>query len=70
MLLEHAEAARERDLLLRSQLLVAEEDHLVVEETAGDLHERIVGQRLRQVDAGDLGPEMLADPGNGNHVNS
>ncbi|MNC84710.1 hypothetical protein D3C83_02710 [compost metagenome] len=46
VLLEHAEAAREGDLLFRRDLLVAEEDHFVVEESLCDPCELIVIKRL------------------------
>jgi hypothetical protein len=38
-------------------LLVAEKHHAVFAESAADLGEHRVGQRLSQVDAGDLGVE-------------
>ena len=61
VMLEHAEAAGEGDLLFRREFLVAEEHDLVVEEGRGDLGESIVVERLRQIDAADFRAQVFAD---------
>ena len=61
MHLELAEAAGERDVLLGGELLVAEEQHLVVDPGTGELFEHVVGERLRQVEALDDATERGAD---------
>jgi hypothetical protein len=53
-----AEAPGERLVLLPLQVLVAEHQHLPVEPGAIDFAELLVGQRLRQVDAGHLGANV------------
>ena len=68
VLLEHAEAARELDLLLGRELLVAEERDFVVEERVGDLRERVVVERLREIDARDFGAAVFSDAGDGDHA--
>ena len=59
--LEVAEPSRERDVLLRGQRLVAEEDDLVVVQRLAQLGDDLVGQRGREIDAGDLGPHRRAE---------
>lgn len=49
-------------------LLIAQEDHLVVEEDLADLRDDVVAERTADVDAGDLranvaGQATDADPG-------
>ena len=61
MRLEVAEAAGEREVLLGGDVLVAEEDDLVLEQRAMDLVERLVVERLGQVDASDLGADRRAE---------
>ena len=58
--LERAEAAREGDVLLGGDVLVAEENDLVLEQRPMDLVERLVVYRLGQGDAVDLGPDRRA----------
>ena len=66
-MLQHAEAARESDLLLGGEVLVAEESDLVVEERLVYSGEGLVIERLREIHAGDLGAEVLADAVHGDH---
>src|SRR5262245_39769384 len=60
VLLEHAEAAGKRDLLLGCDSLVAEENHLVLEKRFGDLIERLIVQRAGKVDASYFRAEVLS----------
>ena len=60
MLLQVAEATREGQLVLGGDVLVAEEDHLVLEEGALDLGEGGVVE-VGQGDAADLGAERGAE---------
>jgi hypothetical protein len=53
--LQHAEAATEVDLLLRGDTLVAEHDDMVLQVRAVDAGEVLVVDRMRQVQADDLG---------------
>jgi hypothetical protein len=55
MCLQRAEAAGEGDVLLGREVLLAEEDHLVLEQRAVNLIERLVIDRLRQRNAAELG---------------
>ena len=48
-----APAAREAKLLLGRELLVAEEDHAVVEQRGADFRQHVVRQILGQIDALD-----------------
>ena len=57
---ELAEARRERLLLCRSDALIAEEDHLVLEPSAVDLLEGRVVDALGEIDPRDLGAEGTA----------
>src|SRR3954467_4287404 len=52
-----AELAAEGEMLLRGDVLVAEEDHEVFGKRAMDLVHGAVGQRAREIDAGDLGAD-------------
>src|SRR5262249_4879744 len=63
VLLEHAEAPGEGDLVFGSELLVAEEHDLVLEEGLGDARESVVVQRRREVDAANFGAQVGAPPG-------
>ncbi len=54
---DHPEAGGQRDLLLRRQDLVSEEDHLMVDQRAADLGDRGIVQRTGQVGAVDFGAE-------------
>ena len=49
-----AEQAAERLVLLKRQLLVAEEDHLVRHQRVVHFLELLIAQRLRQIDPGDF----------------
>ena len=49
-----AEAATEVEVLLVADVLVAEEDHQVLRQRAMDFLERLVAERLREIDAADL----------------
>ena len=53
-----AEEAAEILLLLRRQVLIPEEDHAVVDERVVDVLERALVERLREIDAVDLGPDV------------
>ena len=64
MHLEFTESAGERDVLLRSQLLIAEEQHLVLDPRPGEFLEHVVGERLRQVEALDDAAECGTDLAN------
>jgi hypothetical protein len=64
VLLEHPEPTRKRNLLLRRDFLIAEDDDLVVEERFGNLIEGGVIQGTGQVDAADLGAEVAAQAPN------
>ena len=57
-----AEAARERDLLVGGEVLVGEEQHEVLEPRGADRGDGLVGQRLGEVDAADLGADRRAHP--------
>jgi hypothetical protein len=52
-----AEAAREGELLLRRDALVAEEDHQVLQQRPAHLRHGLVVHGLRQVQAEDLRPD-------------
>jgi len=52
-----AELAGERELLLRAQSLVAEEDDETIEESVADLRDDVALERARDVDAANLGAE-------------
>ncbi len=58
---QFAETAGEVDVLLGGELLVAEEQHLVVDPRASQLLEHLVGERLRQVETLDDAAERGAD---------
>ena len=60
MRLQLAEAAREGDVLLGGDVLVAEEDDLELQQRAMDLVEGLVVDRLGQVDAAELGADRRA----------
>ena len=57
---QRAEPLGERDLPGVVQALVAQEDHLVVEERLADLRDLVVAERRAGVDAGDLGADWPA----------
>ena len=61
MQVDLAPAARETELLLGRQLLVAEEDHAVVQQRGADFRQHIVRQILGQIDAIDHGAERAGD---------
>jgi hypothetical protein len=54
MEVQFSEAAAEIEVLVLADVLVAEEDHQVLRQRAVDLLERLVAQRLREIDTGDL----------------
>ena len=56
-----AEEPAERLLLVRSEVLVAEEDHAVLDERGVDLLERPLVERLGEVDAVDLGADVRGE---------
>ena len=58
---ERPEASPEGEVLLVVDGLVAEEDDPVLDEGAVDLLERLVVERLAQVDPGDLGPDRRGE---------
>ena len=55
---DRAEALGDGDVLLRRQLLVAEEDDAVCSEGVPDFGEGLVDDRRRQIDPADFGPDM------------
>ena len=58
MVLELAEAARERDVLGARDVLVAQEQHLVLEQQRADLGEqRVVARGVAEVHVGELGAD-------------
>jgi hypothetical protein len=61
VLFQHAEASRKGDLLRGAEPLVAEHDHLVLEERCRELRKRGVIERLRQVEACDFHAQVPAD---------
>ena len=52
-----AEQPAERQVLVLRDVLVAEEDHQVLGQRAVDLVLLAIGERLAEVDAGDLGAD-------------
>ena len=54
---ELAEAATKGDLLFRCQLLVAEEQHVVLEERPSDLGDRLVARAVGEIDPLDVRTE-------------
>src|SRR3981189_3308525 len=60
--LELAKAMPEGEMLLRGQVLVLKEDDEVLEQGRADLGDNRFGQRLRKVDARDLGAKRAGDP--------
>ena len=56
-----ADPAGEREELLGTEELVAEEDHEVLEPGPADLGDGLVDQVGREVDAGDLGPDRAGE---------
>ena len=61
MHIQRAETPAEPDVLLRSHLLVAEEDHAMVEQGTMDRLHRIVVEFTAQIDAFDDGARCTAD---------
>ena len=59
--LELTEATGERDVLRRGHRLVAEEQHLVVEQRPAELGDHAVRQRGGEIDAGDVGADGGGD---------
>src|SRR5262245_26483851 len=55
------EAAAESLVLFGREVLIAEEDHLVLGELVPDLGERLLVERLREVDAGQLGTDVARE---------
>src|SRR6516162_7751498 len=60
MLAEAAEIARNTDLILEADVLVAEEENLIARERVVQLLDLLVGKRPGQVDCADLGSDMGA----------
>ena len=56
-----AEALGQRQQLLRRELLIAEEDHDVLEQGGAQLLDRVVVERLGEIDAEDLGAERAGE---------
>jgi hypothetical protein len=68
---QRAEAGSECHLPVVVQVLIAQEDHLVVEQRLTHLRDRIVAGRVARVDTGDLRadvPGQAADPDSGDGV--
>src|SRR5215475_1876856 len=63
---ERAEALGERDLPGVVEALVAQEDHLVVEQRLAHLSDLIVAEGAAGVDAADLRTDVAGEPGHGN----
>ncbi|MCY1526969.1 hypothetical protein D9M68_620190 [compost metagenome] len=59
--LQLAEAARQRDMLRRRNVLLAEHQHLVLHQCAAQRGNGPFIKRRRQVDMADLGPERGRD---------
>lgn len=59
--LQRAEAAAERDVLVRRDALVAKHQYVVIEVRAMDAREIVGVERLRQVDADHLGAERRVE---------
>src|SRR5262249_41568715 len=55
---DRTEALGDRDVLLRREVLVAEEHDAVFAEGVADLAEHLIRQRRREIDAADLRPDM------------
>jgi hypothetical protein len=55
-----AETAAERFVLLQVDVLVAEEDHEMAQQGLVDGLDRVVAERPREIDAGNLGPDLWA----------
>ncbi len=53
-----AEPAAEIHQVVRADVLIAEDDQLVLDQGVLDRPERLVRERLAQVDAGDLGAQI------------
>jgi hypothetical protein len=58
MLPDRAEIAPEPDVVVEADLLVAEKDHLVLDECPVQLLDLVVRQRPGQVDIADFGPDV------------
>src|SRR3546814_9225343 len=58
---EVAEPASESLVLLGRDVLVAEEDHQMVQESLPNFRDRIVVERLRQIDSANLRAERAGD---------
>ena len=56
-----AKAAAERQMLLRCEMLIAEKDHLMVEQRPADFGNHGVVERLAQIDPREFGPESSGD---------
>ena len=63
---ERAEALGERDLPGVVEALVAQEDHLVVEQRLAHLRDLVVAEGAAGVDAADLRTDVTGEPGHGN----
>ncbi len=59
--LDLTEAQRQRDLLLRGDVDVAEEEHQVVEPGLAEIVDRRVIQRFAEIDPSDIGPDDSGD---------
>ena len=65
---EPAEEPAEGQMLLRRQVLVAEEEDEVLDEGAPDLRRRRVAEWRRQIDAGNLRPQRAGDRPHGDRL--
>ena len=70
--LEVAEIATEVEMLLRGDRLLAEEEHLVLQQTGAQRRDRRLVERLAEVDVADLGTDRRAQPieADGVHVHA
>jgi len=60
VLAEFSEIAGDTNLVFETDLLVAEEDHLIARESVVQLRHLLVAQRPCQIDVADFGADMRA----------
>jgi hypothetical protein len=63
--LQRSEAAAEVDMLFRRDVLIAEHQHLTILQRRTDRREVSLGQRLTEIDPGDLRTQNLGQRANG-----
>ena len=55
MQMDFTPTLRKGQLLRRREVLIADANHQIVQQSGADFHQHVVGHVLRQIDAGDVG---------------